>query len=100
MNAFASADLSTRTLLVAAGPITTIPLLLFAAGARRMSMTLLGVLQYITPTLQLALGVWLYHEPFAAAKMIGFGLVWVGLAVFLLDGARAAWGRPPAALPS
>lgn len=100
MNAFASADLSTRWLLVAAGPITTIPLLLFAAGARRMSMTLLGVLQYITPTLQLALGVWLYHEPFAAAKMIGFGLVWVGLAVFLLDGLRAAWGRPATALPS
>ena len=100
MNAFASADLSTRWLLVAAGPITTIPLLLFAAGARRMSMTLLGVLQYITPTLQLALGVWLYHEPFAAAKMIVFGLVWVGLAVFLLDGLRAAWGRPATALPS
>lgn len=100
MNAFASADLSTRWLLVAAGPITTIPLLLFAAGARRMSMTLLGVLQYITPTLQLALGVWLYHEPFAAAKMIGFGLVWVGLAVFLLDGLRAAWGRPATTLPS
>ncbi|MDE2176494.1 MAG: EamA family transporter RarD [Betaproteobacteria bacterium] len=100
MNAFASADLSTRWLLVAAGPVTTIPLLLFAAGARRMSMTLLGVLQYITPTLQLALGVWLYHEPFAAAKMIGFGLVWVGLAVFLLDGLRAAWGRPATTLPS
>ena len=100
MNAFASADLSTRWLLVAAGPVTTIPLLLFAAGARRMSMTLLGVLQYITPTLQLALGVWLYHEPFAAAKMVGFGLVWVGLAVFLLDGLRAAWGRPATTLPS
>lgn len=100
MNAFASADLSTRWLLVAAGPVTTIPLLLFAAGARRMSMTLLGVLQYITPTLQLALGVWLYHEPFAAAKIVGFSLVWVGLAVFLLDGLRAAWGRPATTLPS
>lgn len=93
-NAFAAADASTRWLLVAAGPVTTLPLLLFAAGARRMSMTLLGVLQYITPTLQLGLGVWLYHEPFAAAKVIGFGLVWAGLAVFLLDGLRAAWGRP------
>lgn len=95
-NAFAAADASTRWLLVAAGPVTTLPLLLFAAGARRMSMTLLGVLQYITPTLQLGLGVWLYHEPFAAAKVIGFGLVWAGLAVFLLDGLRAAWGRPRA----
>ena len=99
-NAFATADASTRWLLVAAGPVTTLPLLLFAAGARRMSMTLLGVLQYITPTLQLGLGVWLYHEPFATAKVIGFGLVWAGLAVFLLDGVRAAWGRPRTASQS
>jgi chloramphenicol-sensitive protein RarD len=99
-NAFAAADASTRLLLVAAGPVTTLPLLLFAAGARRMSMTLLGVLQYITPTLQLGLGVWLYHEPFAAAKVIGFGLVWAGLAVFLLDSLRAAWGRPRTASQS
>jgi chloramphenicol-sensitive protein RarD len=95
-NAFATADVSTRWLLVAAGPITTVPLLLFAAGARRMSMTLLGVLQYITPSLQLALGVWLYREPFALAKVVGFGLVWTGIAVFLLDGLRAAWSKPRA----
>ena len=57
-------------------------------------MTLLGVLQYITPSLQLALGVWLYHEPFSSAKVLGFGLVWIGLAVFLFDGLRAAWQRP------
>ncbi len=95
-NAFSTAEVSTRWLLVAAGPITTVPLLLFAAGARRMSMTLLGVLQYITPSLQLALGVWLYHEPFAAAKIIGFGLVWLGIAVFLLDGLRIAWSKPRA----
>ena len=94
LNAFSTADVSTRWLLVAAGPITTVPLLLFAAGARRMSMTLLGVLQYITPSLQLALGVWLYHEPFATAKVIGFGLVWAGIAVFLLDGLRNAWSKP------
>ena len=94
LNAFATADVSTRWLLVAAGPITTVPLLLFAAGARRMSMTLLGVLQYITPSLQLALGVWLYREPFATAKVVGFGLVWAGIAVFLLDGLRTAWSKP------
>lgn len=95
-NAFATAGVSTRWLLVAAGPITTVPLLLFAAGARRMSMTLLGVLQYVTPSLQLALGVWLYHEPFALAKIVGFGLVWAGIAVFLLDGLRTAWNKPRA----
>lgn len=88
-NAFVSADATTRWLLVAAGPVTTVPLLLFAAGARRMSFSLLGVLQYITPSLQLALGVMLYHEPFGAAKVLGFGLVWVGLAIFLADSLRS-----------
>ncbi|MGC9162350.1 MAG: EamA family transporter RarD [Thiomonas sp.] len=99
-NAFVTADASTRWLLAAAGPVTTVPLLLFAAGARRMSMTLLGVLQYVTPSLQLALGVWLYHEPFATAKLIGFALVWLGIAVFLFDGLRISWRRPQAVLPS
>ena len=88
-NAFVSADNTTRWLLVAAGPVTTVPLLLFAAGARRMSFSLLGVLQYITPSLQLALGVMLYHEPFGAAKVLGFGLVWIGLAIFLADSLRS-----------
>jgi chloramphenicol-sensitive protein RarD len=88
-NAFVSADNTTRWLLVAAGPVTTVPLLLFAAGARRMSFSLLGVLQYITPSLQLALGVMLYHEPFGAAKVMGFGLVWIGLAIFLADSLRS-----------
>ncbi|MGE0071978.1 MAG: EamA family transporter RarD [Thiomonas sp.] len=96
-NAFVTADAQTRLLLIAAGPVTTVPLLLFAAGARRMSMALLGVLQYVTPSLQLALGVWLYHEPFATAKLVGFGLVWLGLAAYLLDGLRAAWNKPAAA---
>jgi chloramphenicol-sensitive protein RarD len=92
-NAFVAADAATRWLLVAAGPVTTIPLLLFAAGARRIPFSLLGVLQYVTPSLQLALGVLLYHEPFGAAKMVGFGLVWLGLLVFLADGLRAGLGR-------
>lgn len=93
LNAFVAADAATRWLLVAAGPVTTIPLLLFAAGARRIPFSLLGVLQYVTPSLQLALGVLLYHEPFGAAKMVGFGLVWLGLLVFLADGLRAGLGR-------
>ena len=93
-NAFLTADATTRWLLVAAGPVTTVPLLLFAAGARRIPFSLLGVLQYVTPSLQLALGVMLYHEPFGSAKMAGFGLVWLGLIVFLADGLRASLGQP------
>lgn len=90
LNAFANDDWQIRTLLVAAGPVTTVPLLLFAAGARRIPFSLLGVLQYITPTLQFLLGVVLYHEPFGAAKAVGFSLVWAALAVFLVDSTISA----------
>jgi chloramphenicol-sensitive protein RarD len=57
----------TLTLLAAAGPITAVPLLLFAAGALRIPFSLLGLLQYIGPTLQLLVGVAVFHEPFAGA---------------------------------
>ena len=67
-NAFIAASTSTQLLLAAAGPITAIPLLLFAAGARRIPLSLLGLLQYIGPTIQLLLGVWLYHEPFEIGR--------------------------------
>ena len=85
-NVFASSDWSLRWLLIAAGPVTTIPLLLFAAGARRIPFSLLGILQYLTPTVLLILGVWLYHEPFGANRAIGFGLVWAGIGLYLAEG--------------
>ncbi len=84
---FASGSTSMRWLLVAAGPVTTIPLLFFGAGARRIPLSLLGVIQYVTPTLLLGLGVLFYHEPFDGSRAVGFGLVWVGIALFVLDGA-------------
>jgi len=73
-------------LLVAAGPVTAIPLLLFAFGARRIPLSLVGVLQYIGPSLQLLLGVWLYDEPFGGHKLVGYALIWSGLVVFSLEG--------------
>ena len=79
-----------RALLAAAGPITAIPLLLFAAGARRIPMSLLGLLQYIGPTLQMALGVFLWHEAFTEAKLIGFVLIWSALVIYTLEG---FWAR-------
>lgn len=82
---FAAATLPLQLLLVAAGPLTAIPLLLFAAGARRIPMTVLGMLQYLGPTLQLMLGVWLYHEPFAGARAQGFVLIWLACALFSAD---------------
>lgn len=88
-------DLTVSLLLIGVGPITAIPLLMFAAGARRISMTTLGLLQYIGPSIQLALGVWLFGESFGQARMIGFALIWLALVIYSLDGwhtnrARAA----------
>jgi chloramphenicol-sensitive protein RarD len=76
----------TRVLLVAAGPITAIPLLLFAAGARQIPLSVLGLLQYLSPTLQFLLGVWLFHEHFDAGKLLGFALIWAALALFAGEG--------------
>ncbi|RZI44011.1 EamA family transporter RarD [Herbaspirillum sp. HC18] len=90
-NSFLTAPLSSQFLLAAAGPITAIPLLLFAAGARRIPLSLLGLLQYIGPTLQLLLGVWLYHEPFSSARLAGFALIWSALAVYSLEGLWQNW---------
>jgi chloramphenicol-sensitive protein RarD len=68
-------------LLMAAGPITAIPLLLFAAAATRVRLSTLGLLQYLTPTLQFLLGVAYFHEPMSPARWAGFGLVWAALMV-------------------
>lgn len=82
---FPAAPASIQFLALMAGPVTAIPLLLFAAGARRISLTQLGLLQYIGPTVQLLLGVLLWHEPFGTDKLIGFALIWSALALFTLE---------------
>jgi chloramphenicol-sensitive protein RarD len=77
---------STRWLLVASGPITAIPLLLFASGARKIPLSVLGLLQYIGPTIQLSLGVFVFHEAFTQARLIGFALIWGALALYAVEG--------------
>jgi chloramphenicol-sensitive protein RarD len=77
---------TTRWLLVAAGPITAIPLLLFAAGARRIPMAVLGMLQYLSPTIQMLLGLWVFHEAFSAERMAGFIVIWSALVVYMGEG--------------
>jgi chloramphenicol-sensitive protein RarD len=79
-------SLGIDTLLVLGGPITAIPLVLFAFGARRIPYSTVGLLQYIGPTLQLLLGVFAFHEPFGGPRLIGFSLIWSGLAIYALDG--------------
>jgi chloramphenicol-sensitive protein RarD len=88
---FAAAPSGMRWLLIAAGPMTTIPLLLFAAGARRISFSLLGVLQYLSPTMQWLTGIFVLHEPFDPHKAVGFGLIWIALLLYAADGARSGW---------
>lgn len=90
---FASATTHIRWLLVGAGPVTAIPLLLFAAGARRISFSLLGVLQYLAPTLQWLTGIFVFREPFEPAKAAGFGLIWLALALYAAEGAWFGWQR-------
>lgn len=72
--------------LLLAGPMTAVPLLLFAAGARLIPMSTLGILQYISPSLQFALGVWLFQEPLQASRLAGFVLIWAALVVYSLEG--------------
>jgi chloramphenicol-sensitive protein RarD len=87
---FVNDGAGTRLLLVAAGPITAVPLMLFAAGARRIPLSVLGLLQYITPTLQLALGVLLWHEPFGPRQLVGYAFIWAGFIVASVQSLRNA----------
>jgi len=88
---------STRWLLVASGPITAIPLLLFASGARKIPLSVLGLLQYIGPTIQLSLGIYMFHEAFTLERMVGFVVIWSALALYagegLVQSRRAAQGK-------
>jgi len=73
------------TLLALTGVITAAPLLCFAGAANRISLTTLGLLQYLAPTIQLALGVMLFNEPMGPQRWIGFSMVWLALAVFTFE---------------
>ena len=78
------------TLLTLAGVVTAVPLLLFAAGARRAPLTVLGLLQFIAPVMQFVTGAWIMGEPMPVERWIGFGLVWVALTVLMIDSVRHA----------
>ena len=84
--ALLQADVPTLGWLLLAGPLTAVPLLLFAAGARLIPLATLGILQYISPSLQFALGVWFFHEPFQPARLAGFVLIWAALCVYTAEG--------------
>ncbi|MGP9799968.1 EamA family transporter RarD [Rheinheimera sp. NSM] len=71
--------------LMAAGLVTTVPLLCFIAGARRLQLSTMGFFQYIGPSFMFVFGVWLYHEPFAAERFVTFGLIWLALLLYTAD---------------
>jgi chloramphenicol-sensitive protein RarD len=97
-NAFSELSLGTRWLLVAAGPITAIPLLMFGAAARRIPFSLLGLLQYICPTLQLLVGVLLYGEPFSRNRALGYGAIWLALIAYSAEAVWQSRRRAPGGL--
>jgi chloramphenicol-sensitive protein RarD len=79
--------------LVASGAFTAIPLLFFAGGVRRVPLAVIGVMQYLSPSINFLLGVLVFGETFGTGRLVGFVLVWTGLAIFTVDGIRST--RPP-----
>lgn len=75
----------TDLLLIATGPMTTVPLLLFTYGAQRIRLTTLGLLQYLVPTTSFSIAVWIYGEPLGQGLIVTFGCIWTGLAIFTAD---------------
>ena len=90
----------TDLLLLAAGPVTVAPLLMFLEATRRLRLSTVGLIQYLTPTLQFLLAVALYREPFTAIHLAAFGGIWLALALYSADAwssyrPRASWATAP-----
>lgn len=84
--AYGRLDLWTTILLMLSGPVTAIPLLLFGSAAKQIDLSMLGLLQYLAPTLQFLIGVLLYKEPFTIQSFIGFVLIWIALIILWAEG--------------
>lgn len=74
------------TLLVLSGVATALPLIWFAYGARRIPLSVVGIIQYVGPTLQLLTGVFVFGEPFSYSQLVGFGCIWAALGIYAIDG--------------
>jgi chloramphenicol-sensitive protein RarD len=95
-------DGRTQVFFALTGLVTALPLLAFATAAKHLSLSTLGLLQYVAPTLQFILGVVVYDEEFNRSMLVGYAIIWVGLVFFAADSVRATRGsvadRPPATL--
>lgn len=94
---FPSPSIAVDLWFLGLGPITTLPLLLFAYGARQLPLTTLGLLQYLGPSIQFVIGVWLFAEPFGPTRLAGFAFIWAALVLYSWDGWQRS--RRPAATP-
>jgi len=90
---FGHVSVANTVLLVAAGVVTAVPLLLFAASARRLPLVYLGLVQYVTPIMQFVVGVAFEHEAMNAARWAGFVVIWCALILLTVDLIRAARAR-------
>jgi len=86
VGALGRVDARTHVFVLGAGVVTAVPLLLFAYGAQRIRLTTLGLLQYVAPTVQFLIGLFVYREPFDAARLQAFALIWCGLLLYSGDG--------------
>ena len=84
--AFLHQGLLSDLLMAGAGLVTTVPLLMFASAAQRIPLSMIGTIQYVTPTIQFLLGVLLYREGFSSAQAVGFGIIWASLIIFWVEG--------------
>jgi chloramphenicol-sensitive protein RarD len=87
-------NFSVTLLLLCAGVVTAVPLLLFASGAKRIPLSMVGLLQYIAPTIKLILGVYLFHEPFTSVHLIAFSCIWTALLIYTLTLTKAFRVKP------
>ncbi|MEI8374123.1 MAG: EamA family transporter RarD [Planctomycetota bacterium] len=86
----AGSSLGTLGLLALSGPVTTIPLLFFGAAARQLRLSTMGILQYLSPSLQFLLAVVAFREPFSMAQIVSFGCIWTAIAIYTAVSFRAA----------
>ena len=83
--AFLHSSLTLDLLMIGGGIVTTVPLLMFASAAKQIPLTMIGVLQYLAPSIQFLLGIFVYKEVFDNSRLIGFGLVWLALIIFWVE---------------
>ena len=95
--AWAQPDL-TAAWLVLSGPLSVFPLLFFAAAARRLPLATVGLVQYLSPSIQLLLAIWVFQEPFNSDRLVGFAFIWSALALVSADAIRQSLRPPPAAV--